>query len=73
MPDEQNPGEEPEITAVAVNLSDIAEDDDKLKDEEPEEEVAAEEEAAEKKGGALDDIMDDIFAPGLRPKPGMYM
>ncbi len=61
MPDEeQNPGEEPEINAVAVNLADLVddEDDDLVEEEEPEEE----EEDEKKGGGGLDDIMDDIFA-----------
>ena len=66
MPDEQIPGEEPEITAVAVNLADLVEDEDELKGEDaPGEEPAEEEEQKEEedKGiGGLDDIMDDIFA-----------
>ena len=53
--EEQNPGEEPEINAVAVNLSDI------VGDEEPEDEPEPEEEAKES-GGGLDDLMNDIFA-----------
>lgn len=65
MPDEQIPGEEPEITAVAVNLADLVDDADELEDEDGvEEEPVEEEEPKEetKGGGGLDDLMDDIFA-----------
>ena len=55
--EEQNPGEEPEINAVGVNLSDIVDD------EEPDDEPEPEEEKAEASGGGgLDDLMNDIFA-----------
>jgi len=47
------PDDEPEINAVAVNLSDIT-------DDEAEEE--AEEKEDSKGGGGLDDLMNDIFA-----------
>ena len=63
MPDdEQNPGEEPEISAVSVSLADIVDDEEEV--EEVEEEAPEEEPAKEEKsgGGGLDDIMDDIFA-----------
>ncbi len=61
MPDEQNPGEEPEINAVAVNLADLVDDEDEP-EEEPEEEEEAPAEEEKKGGGGLDDLMDDIFA-----------
>lgn len=56
MSDEQENGtEEPEINAVAVNLSDLVDDevDDEPEEEEPEEKG---------KKGDLDDLMGDIFA-----------
>lgn len=66
MPDEKDPGREPEINAGPVNLADLV-DDDVLDEEEPADEYedeleVEEEEQEEKKGGALADLMDDIFA-----------
>ena len=58
MPEEQQNGEEPEIKAVAVNLSDLVDEepDDVLEDD------VEEEPGKEESGGGLADIMDDIFA-----------
>lgn len=67
MSEEQIPGGEPDITAVAVNLTDLI--DDEIEEEEdlaledeaqPEEPELAEDD--DSGGGDLDDIMDDIFA-----------
>ncbi len=53
------PDKEPEINAVAVNLTDIVDDDLEVEDEIEEEEADT---GDEDSGGGLDDIMDDIFA-----------
>lgn len=55
--EEKNSAGEPEITASAVNLADLVDDEDLIEEEEPEVE---EEKAPEK--GSLDDLMGDIFA-----------
>ena len=66
MSEEQKPGEEPEINAVAVNLADIVDeepvDDIDLEIEDEVEEVEDVEEEEDSKGGGLADIMDDILA-----------
>lgn len=59
MADEEQSGiKDPEISAVAVNLSDI--DSDVDEDENPD--PGSVEETKKEKGGVLDDLMDDIFA-----------
>ena len=61
--EEKNEGEEPEINAVAVNLSDLIDDEDVVEEEGLEEEPDGEEEEEEKEEkGGLDDLMGDIFA-----------